>query len=297
LLKKGCPVTVKECYEILELPRKATLEDVKAAYRRLAFALHPDLNPAPDAARRFQAVNEAYVLLRQALEKDGPQRKSEQPKAGRSDGRDASREKKADTSTRVEGKTGDTGSFFFSRFRTEPGAGNERETASETQDRQTSSSRFRMADSAYARQEEVLQDILQDPFARRVFEDIYSEIRKTGVKEKAPPTDTSEKRLSFELGGKKLAVDVRKPGVVSKVGNWLRRQIDDEQTVYVSPAGLHPGARILLKIQQGMSEEVRSVEVVLPSDFVSGKPLRLKGLGRKIGPWQGDLYLKVLPKG
>lgn len=285
-------MTIKECYDILELPRGATLDDVKTAYRRLAFALHPDLNPAPDAARRFQAVNEAYVLLRQALEKDGPQRKNERPGTS---GTKASSEKSAGKDARADGRSGDSGSFFFSRFRTDSGTGAERAASSENRDRAASSAR-RKADSAYARQEEVLRDILHDPFARRVFEDIYSEIRKTGASGKTSSAGSSDKRLSFELGGKKLAVDVRKPGVVSKVGNWLRRQIDDEQTVFVSPSGLHPGARILLKIQQGMSDEVRTVEVVLPSDFASGKPLRLKGLGRKIGPWQGDLYLKVLPK-
>lgn len=287
-------MTVKECYDILELPKGATLDDVKAAYRRLAFALHPDLNPAPDAARRFQAVNEAYVLLRQALEKEGPQRQNERPNASKAAG--TSTQKAADKGSRADGKSAESGSFFFSRFRAETASG---QTASSgKQDGAASSARFRQADNAYARQEEVLQDILRDPFARRVFEDIYSEIRKTGSSEKPSSSSqsTAEKRLTFELSGKKLAMDVRKPGVVSKVGGWLRRQIDDEQTVYVSPSGLHPGARILLKIQQGMSEEVRTVEIVLPSDFVSGKPLRLKGLGRKIGPWQGDLYLKVVPK-
>ncbi|MDR1359646.1 MAG: DnaJ domain-containing protein, partial [Deltaproteobacteria bacterium] len=59
---------LKECYKVLGLPEDALLVDLKSAYRRLAFALHPDLNPdVPDAASRFQELNEAYVTLSQAL--------------------------------------------------------------------------------------------------------------------------------------------------------------------------------------------------------------------------------------
>ena len=283
-------MTIKECYSILELPKGATLDDVKSAYRRLAFALHPDLNPAPDAARRFQAVNEAYVLLRQTLERE----EAAKGRASSSAARDSARAKGSGDARAGEDKSSSAGSFF-SRFRAGTSRDAERESFSKTQER-ASSARFRKADNAYARQEEVLRDILHDPFARRVFEDIYSKVRKTDAQKKTASGQLSDKRLSFELAGKKLDLNVGKPKVFSKVGNWLRRQIDDEQTVHVSPSGLHPGARILLKIQQGMSDDVRTVEIVLPSDFVSGKPLRLKGLGRKIGPWQGDLYLKVLPK-
>ena len=29
------------------------------------------------------------------------------------------------------------------------------------------------------------------------------------------------------------------------------------------------------------------------ADFIPGKPVRLRGLGKRVGPWQGDLYLKL----
>ena len=62
-------MTLKECYRLLELPKSADLDEIKKAYRRLAFELHPDLNPdRPDAVQRFQAVNEAYVLLTRTLQ-------------------------------------------------------------------------------------------------------------------------------------------------------------------------------------------------------------------------------------
>ncbi|HAN46488.1 MAG TPA: molecular chaperone DnaJ, partial [Cyanobacteria bacterium UBA8156] len=56
-----------ECYRVLGLPRHAPLEDVKVAYRRLARKYHPDLNPDnPTAAEKFQRVQQAYQILKNA---------------------------------------------------------------------------------------------------------------------------------------------------------------------------------------------------------------------------------------
>ena len=50
-------------YEILGLSFETTYEEIKAAYRRLAFELHPDKNPTAEAAARFQEVMQAYTVL------------------------------------------------------------------------------------------------------------------------------------------------------------------------------------------------------------------------------------------
>lgn len=50
-------------YEALGLKPDASEGQVKAAYRRLAVAWHPDHNNAPDAMARFEAINEAYHVL------------------------------------------------------------------------------------------------------------------------------------------------------------------------------------------------------------------------------------------
>ena len=56
--------------EMLEVESDAGFEEIKAAYRRLAKANHPDAAPDDaEAATRFQAVQAAYEVLRKAEER------------------------------------------------------------------------------------------------------------------------------------------------------------------------------------------------------------------------------------
>ena len=54
----------KDYYQILDIPRGASQEEVKRAYRRLARKYHPDVSKEPDAETRFKEVGEAYEVLR-----------------------------------------------------------------------------------------------------------------------------------------------------------------------------------------------------------------------------------------
>lgn len=55
---------VKDYYEILGVDRKASQENVKKAYRKLARKYHPDLNPGDKSAEhKFKELNEAYEVL------------------------------------------------------------------------------------------------------------------------------------------------------------------------------------------------------------------------------------------
>lgn len=289
-------MTLRECYRILQVGNGASLDEVKKAYRKLAFELHPDLNPGrPEAARRFQRLNEAYVLLSRTLDAAGSggngsgaaERESAEREAARA--YEQARQRFGDMGSGGSGGAGASASSASTGASAGPSGRASSARAASGADRNR-----RKAEATYqAGQDEVLQDILRDPFARRVFEDIYSQIRRDGGGLAARPP--KKRKLSLEWGGKALTVDLTH-GIGGAVKGWLRRQIDDEQTVYLPALSIVPGARLRLQVTQGLSGEVRTVEVTLPQDYVVGRPIRLKGLGKRIGPWQGDLYLRILAK-
>ena len=53
----------RDYYEVLGLPRDASTEDVKKAFRKLAFQYHPDRNSEAGATDKFKEINEAYEVL------------------------------------------------------------------------------------------------------------------------------------------------------------------------------------------------------------------------------------------
>lgn len=56
-------VAARDLYQILGVPRTATPEEIKKAYRNLARQLHPDVNADPEAGERFKEVTAAYEIL------------------------------------------------------------------------------------------------------------------------------------------------------------------------------------------------------------------------------------------
>src|SRR5579885_3410779 len=53
------PMEYRDYYQALGVPRNATAEEVKKAYRRLARKYHPDVSKEPKAEERFKEVQEA----------------------------------------------------------------------------------------------------------------------------------------------------------------------------------------------------------------------------------------------
>lgn len=261
--RRAKQISLKDCYEILRLQKGASLQDLKAAYRKRAFELHPDLHPGdPDANKQFQLLNEAYVAL-SAILKPADETKE-----------------KSDAKSGAKPETGES-----------KNAGSAGKRSTKEQD----------ATAAYAEQD-VLRDLLNDPFARRVFEDIYSELSKKQAKPETPPPPPppppGDASRSVPPPRKEPSVARSAPqakhqdkGITGAVKDFL---LDEKQTITMPAARLVPGAKIRLQIRKGLTEDVTAVEVTLPRDFVVGKPMRLRGLGKRVGPWQGDLYLTIL---
>ena len=53
----------KNYYDLLGIPKDASEEQIRKAFRGLAMEWHPDRNRAPDAEERFKEINEAYQVL------------------------------------------------------------------------------------------------------------------------------------------------------------------------------------------------------------------------------------------
>jgi molecular chaperone DnaJ len=54
----------KDYYKILGVPKDASKEDIKKAYRKLAQQHHPDANSGnKEAESRFKEISEAYAIL------------------------------------------------------------------------------------------------------------------------------------------------------------------------------------------------------------------------------------------
>lgn len=56
--------TKRDLYEVLEITREASTDEIKRAYRQMALKFHPDRNPGDkEAERRFREAAEAYDVL------------------------------------------------------------------------------------------------------------------------------------------------------------------------------------------------------------------------------------------
>lgn len=53
----------RDYYEILGVPKTASADDLKSAFRGLARKFHPDVNKEPGAEEKFKEINEAYAVL------------------------------------------------------------------------------------------------------------------------------------------------------------------------------------------------------------------------------------------
>ena len=58
-------MTKQDYYTTLDVPKTATLDEIKKAYKKLAVKWHPDKNPdnKDEAPEKFRTIAEAYEIL------------------------------------------------------------------------------------------------------------------------------------------------------------------------------------------------------------------------------------------
>jgi len=56
-------MTEEDYYSVLGVAKTASGDEIKEAYRKLAFELHPDRISSPDAEERFKEISNAYSVL------------------------------------------------------------------------------------------------------------------------------------------------------------------------------------------------------------------------------------------
>ena len=72
----------KDYYEVFGVPRDATQDDIKRAYRKLARKFHPDVSKDSDADVRFKELGEAYAVLKDPEKRAAYDQVGSQWKAG-----------------------------------------------------------------------------------------------------------------------------------------------------------------------------------------------------------------------
>lgn len=304
-----------QCFEVLGLDDTAGPNAIKKAYRKLAFELHPDLNPRLEgAARRFQELNEAYVLLMQ--EYDGP---GYGPGGTGGPGRSGGAKTSSGTASRSgpEERVRNEATNAYEKARNRFDGQNARQKSQDAQPGGAGTSTRASgggngtgaggrqagtgAKQTFGRQqsqEEILRDLLHDPFARRVFEDIYSHVRHNSGKPESnaklkPPKKPVPSRAKPASTPMIIAAGSKMIGLAGSLKDWMRKQFDDEQVMFLPAEALAPGKRIRLQVRHGLSGKSRTIELTLPPEFKPGRPIRLKGLGKHVGQLKGDLYLRV----
>ncbi len=280
----------KDYYETMGVPREASGDDLRRAYRKLARKYHPDVSKEPDAESRFKEVGEAYEVL-----KDPEKRAAyDQLGANWKAGQEFRPPPDASTGFEFSGGGPEASEFFESLFGRGAGLGGQ----SRGQDRGQGRGQFgAQSENRHAR---VLIDL----------EDAYGGATRT-ITLRTPEVDASgqvvfrEHSLNVTIPrGIRPGQHIRLAGQGSAaVGGGSRGDLYlevqfrphplyrvEERDVYldlpVAPWEAALGATLKVPTPSGI------VDLKVPPGTAAGRKLRLRGRGIPASP-PGDLYVLV----
>lgn len=248
--------------QLLGVPGNADADQVKKAYRQMAFKLHPDRNPGDAKAQeQFLLLSEAYRLLSRQARAGGAESKRRASQAYRG---------RADRDAKGQGAKAGSGERFSRQAdqakASGPAGGHDfrRATASDqprTDRQQAKRTAFRTAPPP------------PPP---------------------PPPTGEDKKEIRVTWGQRALVFDLSK-GLWSMLKSLFFKVFDERVVLRAQASRLLPGSRMPVSVETGLRPQKKTILVTLPPDFVLGKPVRVKGMGRGIGKMRGDLYIDFLP--
>jgi curved DNA-binding protein len=284
------PVAFRDYYKVLGVPRGASEEEIRSAYRKLARTYHPDVNKDPGAEERFKEVSEAYEVLRDPEKRERYDRLGANWKAGEdvsgAEGFEGFRQagfgqQGGFGDVRVEfGEGGDFSDFFESLFGARGARGGRARTAG-----------FDGFSTRGADQEATLELSLEEAARGGRRKISLGDGRDYEVNVPAGVRDGQRIRLAGEGG----------PGAAGGPAGdlFLRVRIKPHPRFRVEGRDLHLDLPVApWEAALGASVEVPTLDgstrVKVPAGSSSGRKLRLKGQGMP-GPRgaRGDLFATV----
>ncbi|MEG4816487.1 J domain-containing protein [Microcoleus sp. K5-D4] len=273
-------------YLILGVPKDATADEIKKAYRRLARQLHPDVNPGDKSAEdRFKDINEAYDIL------------SDIDKRAQYDQFSKFWKQKG-----FQGKPG----VRLPNFKTWGNGKATRKKPAEDVDFSDYSDFNKFLDQVLGRRREVRMATANDAPRVDSYEPWSTASKKTSYvansREDRRDVDDREMRretvdremrretVDREMRRETVDREIRRDIADREMRREIRETVDRETRRDIE-------ARLTLPLERAYSggterirlEDGRAIEVNLPPAMVSGQRIRLRNQG--IGG--GDLYLKI----
>ncbi|MEG3903726.1 J domain-containing protein [Microcoleus sp. B4-C5] len=270
-------------YLILGVPKDATADEIKKAYRRLARQLHPDVNPGDQSAEdKFKDINEAYDIL------------SDIEKRAQYDQFSKFWKQKG-----FQGKQG----VRLPNFKTWGNTKTTRKKPTEDVDFSDYSDFNKFLDQVLGRRREVRMATANDTQGVASSEPWSTASKKTSyvANSRPPRRDFDDREMRRETVDREMRREtVDREMRREAVDREMRRDVDDRE-IRREAVDREPRrdieARLTLPLERAYSggterirlEDGRAIEVNLPAAMVSGQRIRL----RNQGMGGGDLYLKI----
>ena len=291
------PVEYTDYYKTLGVPKTATTEEIKKAYRKLARQYHPDVNKKPEAEKRFKEINEANEVL------SDPDKRKRYDQVGPDFARyaNAGGPNQGGFEWIYRGQPGRGGSFagedvgdFSDFFRTlfgNGGGGFAAEDLFQTARTGRSRNAPRVGGDLESEVEITLAEAYKGGERALEITDQNGRTRKLTVKIPAGVRDAQRIRLSGQgspglnggaAGDLYLRVRLRPHPLFARDGDDLRMDL---------PVALHEallGAEVTVPTLKGR------VSLRIPPETQNGRTIRLAGQGMpRAGGGFGDLYVTV----